>query len=164
MLTLEEMVFRLVVAMLLGAMIGLEREFAGKDAGLRTDIAVASGAAIFAMISIVLPYIVSVSPEDAAEVIMRNSGALRVVSNVVVGIGFLGTGIIIKQKDRVRGLTTAATVWFVAAVGVLVGIGLIAFAAIASLLMVFVLLLLRRKNLYWIIGERYGKTEKKEKP
>lgn len=144
MLTLEQMVIRLVVAIILGAIIGIEREFAGKEAGLRTDIMVAAGAAIFSMVSIVLPYIIALSPENLTEVIARNSGFLGVIANVVVGVGFLGAGIIVKHGTHVLGLTTAATVWLVAAVGVLCGIGLINFAAISTVGLTILLTLLRR--------------------
>jgi len=144
MLTLEQMIIRLVVAIILGAIIGIERELAGKEAGLRTDIMVAAGAAIFSMVSVVLPYIIALSPENLAEVIARNSGFLGVIANVVVGVGFLGAGIIVKHGTHVLGLTTAATVWLVAAVGVLCGIGLINFAVISAVGLTILLTLLRR--------------------
>jgi len=144
MLTLEQMLIRLVIAIVLGAIIGLERELAGKEAGLRTDIMVAAGAAIFSMVSIVLPYVIALSPENLAEVIARNSGFLGVIANVVVGVGFLGAGIIVKHGTHVLGLTTAATVWLVAAIGVLSGIGLINFAVISAIGLTLLLTILRR--------------------
>lgn len=141
------MLIRLGVAVLLGAIIGLERELVGKEAGIRTCIMVAAGAAIFSIISLTLPFIVSLSSEHLADVIARNSGFLAVIANIVVGIGFLGAGIIVKQESHVRGLTTAAIVWFVAAVGVLCGIGLLKFAAIAALGLTLLLVILRKLNL-----------------
>ncbi|MDO8557066.1 MAG: MgtC/SapB family protein [Candidatus Jorgensenbacteria bacterium] len=144
MLSLEDMLIRLGVAVLLGAAIGLEREFAGKDAGIRTDVVVSAGAAIFSIIAITLPYIVSLSQSHLAEVIAGNSGFLAVIANIVVGIGFLGGGIIVRQGIHVRSLTTAATVWLVAAVGVLCGIGLLTFAAFATAGLVVILIVLRR--------------------
>ena len=144
MLTLEQMIIRLVVAIVLGAIIGIERELAGKEAGLRTDVMVAAGSAIFSIASIMLPYIIALSPENLSEVIARNSGFLGLIANVVVGVGFLGAGIIIKHGTHVLGLTTAATVWLVAAVGVLCGIGLINFAVISALGLTILLTLLRR--------------------
>jgi len=146
MLTLEDMLIRLLIAVALGAIVGIERDLAGKEAGLRTDIMVSAGAAIFAMVSIMLPYIISLSPEHLPDVIARNSGFLGVIANVVVGVGFLGAGIIVKQGVHVRGLTTAATVWFVAAIGILCGIGLIEFAAISSLGLTLLLFILRKLN------------------
>lgn len=144
MLTLEQMIIRLVIAIILGAIIGLERELAGKEAGLRTDIMVAAGAAIFSIASITLPYIISLSPENLSEVIARNSGFLTIIANIVVGVGFLGAGIIVKHGVHVTGLTTAATVWLVAAVGVLCGIGLINFAVISAVGLTILLAILRK--------------------
>jgi len=147
MLSLEAMLFRLAVAVALGALIGLERELIGKEAGFRTDIMVAAGAAIFSIISISLPYIVAVSPADLPDVIARNSGFLAVIANIVVGIGFLGAGIIVKQGVHVRGLTTAATVWFAAAIGVLCGVGLITFAVVSAIALTLLLSLLRNVHI-----------------
>jgi putative Mg2+ transporter-C (MgtC) family protein len=138
------MILRLAIAIVLGAIIGLERELAGKEAGLRTDIMVAAGSAIFSMVSIMLPYIIALSPENLTEVIARNSGFLGLMANIVVGVGFLGAGIIVKHGVHVKGLTTAATVWLVAAVGVLCGIGLIQFAAISAVGLTILLTILRR--------------------
>ncbi len=143
MLTLEQMLIRLVIALALGFIMGFERELIGKGAGVRTCMTVASGAAIFAMISITLPYIVAISPENLSDVIARNSGFLTVVANIVVGIGFLGAGIIIKTEEKIKGVTTAALIWFVAAVGALVGLGLVDFAIIASITITLILYVLR---------------------
>src|SRR5581483_5000426 len=130
-LTLEQMLLRLLVAVVLGAVIGAEREIVGKDAGIRTEIMVAAGAAVFSITGISLPYIISLDAANLREVLARNSGFLTVLANVVVGVGFLGAGIIVQRGSHVYGLTTAATIWFVAAIGVLCGVGLIKFAAIA---------------------------------
>jgi len=148
MLTFEQMVLRLFFAIILGAIIGLERELAGKEAGLRTNILVAAGACIFTIIGLSLPYLVSLSPEHLEEVIARNGGFLGLIANIVVGVGFLGAGIIIKHKVRVRGLTTAAVIWFVAAIGILTGLGLFLFAVVASIIITLILFLLRRLNLF----------------
>ncbi len=137
-----------MVALALGAMVGLERELVGKDAGIRTAMLVSAGAAIFAMISITLPYIVAVSPQNLPDVIARNSGFLGMAANIVVGIGFLGAGIIIKTNEHVRGLTTSAVVWATAAVGTLVGGGIIRFAIFAAALITLLLYFLRKIKLY----------------
>lgn len=144
MLTLEEMLIRLAIAVVLGAVIGLGRELVGKEAGVRTNIIVAAGAALFTVAGISLPYLIATSPENLSEIIARNSGFLSVIANVVVGIGFLGAGIIVKQGVHVRGITTAATVWLVAAVGVLCGVGLLTFATIATIALSVLLFLLRK--------------------
>ncbi len=146
MLTLEQMIIRLVIALVLGFIMGFERELIGKEAGVRTCMMVASGAAIFAMISISLPYIVALSPENLTDVIARNSGFLGVVANIVVGIGFLGAGIIIKTEERVRGVTTAALIWVVASIGALVGLGLEWFAIFSAFAITVVLYFLRNLN------------------
>ncbi len=161
MLTIDQMILRLVVAVVLGFLIGLERESIGKEAGVRTDMLVAAGAAIFSIVGLMLPYIISEGTGNLADVIARNSGFLAVIANVVVGIGFLGAGIIVKQGTHVRSVTTAATIWFVAAVGVLSGVGLIAFAVVATLLMLVLLLIFRGFDFAKIVEkeERQKNTE-----
>ena len=138
------MVLHFLVAMALGAFIGLEREMIGKEAGVRTSMLVAGGAAIFAIIAINLPYIISISPENLRDVIAGNSGFLNVIANVVVGIGFLGAGVIIKTEEHVKGLTTAATMWSTAAVGTLAGLGLIKFAIFSAIVISGLLYILTR--------------------
>ena len=143
-LTLGTMVVRLLAAVGLGAVVGAEREFVGKDAGIRTEIMVAAGAAVFTMAGISLPYIVSLDAANLRDVLARNSGPFMLVANVVVGVGFLGAGIIVRQGTHVYGLTTAATIWFVAAIGVLCGMGMLQFAGVAAVGIAALLFLLRR--------------------
>ena len=138
------MILHFLAAMALGAFMGLEREMIGKEAGVRTSMLVAGGAAIFAIIGITLPYLVSTSPENLPEVIAGNSGFLNVIANIVVGIGFLGAGVIIKTEEHVKGLTTAATMWSTAAVGTLAGLGLIKFALVSAVIISGLLFLLTR--------------------
>lgn len=152
MLTLEEMILRLGLAVVLGAIIGLEREYAGKEAGLRTDVMVAAGSAIFTIIGIMLPYIVSTG--NVSEIIARNSGFLSVIANIVVGIGFLGAGIIVKHETHVFGLTTAATVWFVSGIGILCGIGLFKFAIVSAISITLLLLFLKKVDLSSFVSEK----------
>ena len=153
MLTIGEMLFRLGAAIVFGALIGLEREFvAHKEAGIRTDIMVAAGAAIFSIAGLSLPYLVALSPANLTEMISLNGGYLGVISNVVIGIGFLGAGIIVKHGTHVRGLTTAATVWAVAAVGILCGIGLWEFAGISAVILTALLFILQRLDIYRFTG------------
>ncbi len=148
MLTFEQMVLRFLVALALGALIGLERELIGKEAGIRTTMLVSSGAAIFSIIAITLPYIVATDASELPNIIARNSGFLGAIANIVVGIGFLGAGIILKENGRVRGLTTAALVWVAAAVGTLVGIGLLKFALVSTVVVAGLLYLLRKVKLF----------------
>lgn len=144
----------MLAAIACGAIVGIEREIAGKAAGLRTDIMVAAGSAIFTMISFAVPFIAGVSEEA-----LRNVLPDRVLSNIVVGVGFLGAGIIVKEGLHVRGLTTAATVWFVAAVGALAGIGLVQFGFIATILLTFLLVVLRKIDIYKLVGKMRTKEE-----
>ena len=155
MLDFETMLLRLVVAIVLGSIIGLEREFAGKAAGIRTDIMVAAGSAIFAMISFTVPFIAGISEEALINVLPD-----RVLANIVVGVGFLGAGIIIKEGLHVRGLTTAATVWFAAVAGTLAGIGLIKFGFISTILLTFLLVILRKIDIYKLFGKVRTKEER----
>jgi len=117
---------RLLVAVALGGVIGLERQLHGRPAGLRTHILVCLGAA--------LVMILSSSFGDQVD-------PGRAVAGIVTGVGFLGAGVIVKSKELVRGLTTAACVWFVAALGVVIGQGLYVVAAIGTALGVAILTL-----------------------
>lgn len=129
------MLTNFAVALVLGALMGLERELAGKEAGIRTSLIVVGGASIFAMMALITPYLVNSASSGAA---------LAILANIVVGIGFLGAGIILKTDDRIHGLTTAAVVWTTAAVGALAGIGLLKFAAAAAVTFAVILYLLRK--------------------
>ncbi len=143
MLTFSQMVIRLLIAMALGAMMGFERELVGKEAGIRTAMLVAGGSAIFTMVSIIMPYMAQLPIEE-----LKNTLPDRVLSNIVVGIGFLGAGIIIKTNEHVRGLTTAALIWSVSSIGVLVGLGLIKFAIVAAVCMSGFLYMMRKVRVY----------------
>jgi putative Mg2+ transporter-C (MgtC) family protein len=147
MLTFEQMLMRFVIALVLGALLGLERELVGKEsAGIRTTMLVTSGAAIFTMVGLTLPYIVSAQTGNLTNVIASNSGYLTMIGNIVVGIGFLGAGLIIKMNDHPHGVTTAALVWTAAAIGILVGVGLTQFAFVAAIVIAVLLYLLRKLN------------------
>lgn len=113
---------RLVVAMVLGGIVGLEREYRAKDAGFRTHFLVALGSALFTLISM---YGFSEGVRDTS----------RVAAQVVSGIGFLGAGIIVLQRNVIRGLTTAAGLWVTAAIGMACGVGKFYMAALVTVLM-----------------------------
>ena len=117
---------RLLMACAMGGVIGMEREWRHKASGLRTNMLICMGAALFTMMSEVL----------AGD---GNPNKGQVASNIVQGIGFLGAGLILHTRNRVLGLTSAATVWVVAAVGMTCGAGLYAEAAIATLIVYFAL-------------------------
>lgn len=106
----------LVLSTIIGTAMGVERETAGKDAGISTHIFVILGAALFTLLSdLVDPYSTS-----------------RIAANVVVGIGFLGAGLILKDGEKVRNLTTSASLWYSAAIGMAIGFGFYFIAVIAG--------------------------------
>jgi len=120
---------RLLMASLLGGVVGLEREWRHKASGLRTNMLICLGSSFFTMLSAVL----------AGE---SGSNKGQVASNIVQGIGFLGAGLILHSRNRVSGLTSAATVWVVASIGMACGAGLYIEAALATLIVLFALLVI----------------------
>jgi putative Mg2+ transporter-C (MgtC) family protein len=147
MLDFWQMFYRILIALVLGALMGLERERVGKEAGIRTSIVVSVGSTLFTLAGLSLPYIIGTSPENISEILARNSGFLGILANIVVGIGFLGAGIIIKTEERIHGLTTAAIIWLTAAIGLMVGIGLIKIAVASTILISGLLYSLRKLGL-----------------
>ena len=134
-LSTVEAVQRLGVALLFGSLLGLEREWSDKPAGLRTHMLVTEGAALFMICSLLLGDRVLAAgvPYDPS----------RIASTVVQGIGFLAGGVILTAGRRVRGLTTAAGIWVAAAIGLLVGAGFYAIAGISTAATIVALVLLR---------------------
>lgn len=131
------LLFKLLLATIFGGAIGLEREIAGKPAGLRTNILICVGAALFTHLSIGIAQI-GFTPDG------RPYGdTTRITAQIVSGIGFLGAGAILHAHGAVVGLTTAATIWVVAAVGAAVGSGLYVEGAGTTALMMLVLVGLR---------------------
>jgi putative Mg2+ transporter-C (MgtC) family protein len=125
-----KVVLRLMIASLLGGLLGYERELRGKSAGLRTHMLVALGAALF----ILAPQQAGASPADVS----------RILQGLIAGVGFLGAGAIMigQQKDNETGLTTAATIWITAAIGITVGIGFETTAVLSTLLTLAILALI----------------------
>jgi putative Mg2+ transporter-C (MgtC) family protein len=123
-----EILIRFLLAALWGGIVGLEREYRSKSAGFRTMIMISTGACFFTIMS---------------KAIGDPNNPDRIASNIVTGIGFLGAGVIFRGgENRVSGITTAATIWAVAAVGMGIGAGYYFAAASASLLIIFVLAIL----------------------
>lgn len=122
-----DFIVRILIAALLGGAIGLEREYREKAAGFRTHFLVALGSALFMILSAYGFSDALASPEHRLDV-------SRIAAQVVSGIGFIGAGTIIFQKNAVRGLTTAASIWVTAAVGLACGAGMYVLAATATLL------------------------------
>lgn len=127
---------------------GLERELVRKEAGIRTGMMVSAGAAIFSIVALELPYIVAGNGADPSQIVVGNGGYLNIIANIVIGIGFLGAGIIIKTQEHVHGLTTAAVIWATAAIGVLAGLGLFTFAIATAIILFLALLITIRASVH----------------
>ena len=121
-------VFRLLIALLIGGVVGLEREFKGKPAGIRTNILISVGSCLFMIISL------EVARSGAAA---ADPG--RIAAQVVTGVGFLCAGTIMRSKFTVSGLTTAATIWVLSALGVAVGAGYILLATAGAVIITLTL-------------------------
>jgi len=117
----------IILATFLGAGIGLERELSGKAAGLRTNLLICLGAAVFTVIS--------------KEMVVGTDGSVaRIAAQIVTGVGFLGAGAIIQERRGVHGLTTAATIWLVASIGMACGARFYRLAVVASLIAILALI------------------------
>jgi putative Mg2+ transporter-C (MgtC) family protein len=127
-------------AALCGGMIGLERELKGKPAGLRTNILICIGAAMYMLVGLLVVH--------AGE--GMGADPTRVAAQVVTGIGFLGAGCILQQGGRVTGLTSAATIWVVAAIGIVAGAGFPVIAFVATCMVVLTLVALREVEARWL--------------
>ena len=131
--TYAQYLIRLVFAAFIGALIGIERESKGKPAGMRTNVLMCMGSCLIMILSV-----------EVAENAGPPADPARIAAQVVTGIGFLGAGMIIRSRVSVTGLTSAATLWFVAAVGLAIGYGTYLLAAFASLLGILTLTTLDR--------------------
>jgi putative Mg2+ transporter-C (MgtC) family protein len=115
-----------ILAVVLGSAVGIEREISGKAAGLRTNVLICLGAAVFTIVS------------KRMGIATEGSGT-RIAAQVVTGVGFLGAGAIIQDRGGVHGLTTAATIWLVASIGMACGAGFYTIAVICALVAIIVL-------------------------
>ncbi|MFY9457592.1 MAG: MgtC/SapB family protein [Candidatus Spechtbacterales bacterium] len=139
-----EIIFQLILATVLGLILGVEREFIGKPAGMRTYALVSLGAATFTIIS----------KYGFSDVGGGDFDPSRVASQIVTGIGFLGAGVIIFRGVKVEGLTTASGLWVSAAIGMAVGAGMYAVAAVACVMAFIVIVILRRFDIeHWFRKE-----------
>jgi len=126
--TFEVLLFRVFLVIMVGGIIGAEREFRSKSAGFRTMILICLGSFLFTIFSI---HITQSSPD-------------RIASNIVTGIGFLGAGVIFKSDNRINGITTAATIWAVAALGMGIADGAYVVVAVSTVIIMASLLLLTK--------------------
>ena len=120
-----EIIFRLILAAVLGGAIGLEREVHGREAGLRTYLLVSLGSALMMVVSEYLLFNLDLKPLEG----FLRADPGRIAAQAITGIGFLGAGTIIRHRDSIRGLTTAACIWVACAVGLAVGSGYYLFGA-----------------------------------
>lgn len=147
-----EILVRFLIAALWGGIVGIEREYRSKSAGFRTMIMISVGSCFFTMMSVFIG--------DTAD---------RIASNIVTGIGFLGAGVIFRSESRVNGITTAATIWAVAAVGMGIGAGYYFASGFGSVIIIVVLAVLpyvedmierRNRSMTYNITSSFAATRK----
>src|SRR5919109_1148989 len=141
---LTENIIKLIFAVVVGSIVGAEREFRDKAAGFRTMILITVGSTLFTIFSI------NMDP---------GLTRTRIAANIVTGIGFLGAGAIVREHGRIGGLTTAATIWLAAALGMGIGAGELIFVMISTFIVIIVLLVFPRLEL-WIDHIRESRTYK----
>ncbi len=139
-----EIIIRLFVAVVLGLIIGTERVWAHKTAGMRTYALVAMGSALFVVVS-----------EQMVQTYMNVPGMnpLHIVAQIIVGVGFIGTGLIFTKDNKLMGLTTATGLWVSAGIGMASGFGAYKIAIIATFLTLFIFIVL------WFLEEQFRKTK-----
>lgn len=136
---MEDFIIKTILVILFSGLIGIEREIRHKAAGIRTHILVGLSAFIFTHFSILY---------------FGNAEAARIIANILVGMGFIGAGTIIKEEhsEKVVGITTAASLWFATSIGILVGLNFLIEALILSLIGFFIL---ASKEIYLIFSKKY---------
>lgn len=139
-----DIVLRLFVALMLGMIIGTERVWAHKTAGMRTYALVSMGAALFIIISEMI---------SAQYINIGGFDPTRIASQIIVGIGFLGAGSIMLQGSRLKGLTTASGLWITAGIGMAAGFGFFKLAVITTILILFIFIVL------WFLEEQLKRTK-----
>ncbi|MFQ5469842.1 MAG: MgtC/SapB family protein [Gammaproteobacteria bacterium] len=132
-------IIRLFAAILAGGLIGLERTFHGRPAGFRTHALVCAASSLLMLLTVFQWQLLKSAPIDTIRV-----DPTRMAQGIMTGIGFLGAGVIIKESLSVRGLTTAASIWLTASIGIVIGMGLYFEAVISTLMALGVLIIFRR--------------------
>ncbi len=152
-----EMLLRLVAALLAGALIGYERSFHGRPAGLRSHVLVCLASSLLVLVTVYEMHWVKTGPGEI------RLDPTRMAQGIMTGIGFLGAGVVVKEGLTVRGLTTAASIWITAAIGILAGVGLYIPMAISVLMTLMVLSVFRwieakvPTQTYFHFDVKYGK-------
>ena len=142
---------RIVIALILGLALGIEREYRGHPAGIRTMALVSIGACLFTALGLVPAFGVKTDPT-------------RIAAQVVTGVGFLGAGAILRQGGDVRGLTTAASIWVVASLGMAVGFGYYAIAAFTTFLVIVTLVSIKPLEDRFFRGRRNRRHDDPPEP
>ncbi len=145
MITKDEFVIRILVAFVAGLIIGLERQWYNKSAGLRTNCLVALGSALYVLLSI--------------KMTVEHGDVTRIIGQVVTGVGFLGAGIIFKEGVNIHGLTTAATVWCSSAIGCVAAAGFFFEAAVGTSLIVVINAILKPID-DWVVKKSIERKSK----
>jgi putative Mg2+ transporter-C (MgtC) family protein len=150
-----EFVLRIALSGVLGAIVGLERSRSGQSAGIRTNVMIAVASCLFTWLGVDIFSKFGTAPQDSA----------RIAAQVVSGVGFLGAGTMLQTKNKIRGLTTAATIWLVAAVGMTVGVGEYWSAVFVTFIAVVALILLApvSTRIKETATERYKERKEYEK-
>ncbi|GAA0855213.1 MgtC/SapB family protein [Clostridium nitritogenes] len=144
-MNIYEVALRVVLAIIIGGVVGFNREYENRPAGFRTHVLVCLGATVAALIQVQLGYYVIdeiARTPNLSGVLSVDTG--RVICQVISGVGFLGAGTIIRTKASVKGLTTAASIWAVACVGIAVGMGFYTISILSGIGIVIALVLLKR--------------------
>lgn len=143
----ESAIFKLFMSLLLGGIVGIERKRKGQMAGVRTFALICMGSTLAMIVSSHIPVVYDLKVGDPA----------RVAAQVISGVGFLGAGAIIQNRGSIRGLTTAAGIWMVAAIGLAIGVGLYLIAIVSTAFILFTLVSLERYE-HQVMTERSAKT------
>jgi putative Mg2+ transporter-C (MgtC) family protein len=151
-----EMVFRLLAALIAGALIGYERSYQGRPAGFRTHALVCTASSLLMLITVFEAHWMPVSDDIKLD-------PTRMAQGIMTGIGFLGAGVIVREGFSVRGLTTAASIWMTAAIGILAGIGFY-FPLVVSVVLTLGILALFRTIEVWMPSLAYFHFELKLSP
>lgn len=139
--------FQMILAMILGAVLGAERTFAGKPAGVRTYGLVSMGSCLLIISSVLI---------DNQYIGLTNFDPMRLAAGIVTGIGFIGAGVMIFKENKLEGLTTAAGLWVACGIGIAIGFKLFALSIFATFLTLFTFTIL------WFFEEKFRKTFKRD--